>query len=82
MFVSDISCFDWLPNDLKSKFIFSTSSVYQDSKNLLVAINCFSENNFSDLNAMYNDFFNKLDYENIARSYLEVFIMVKSKYNN
>ena len=52
MFVSDINCFDWLPEDLKSEFIFSTSNVFEDSKkDILLAINSFSENNFNDLKA-------------------------------
>ena len=43
-----------------------------------MALNNFSENNFNDLKVSYPDFFNKLDYEYIAKSYLEVFTMVKS----
>ena len=80
IFVSNISCFDWLPKELRSEFIFSSSSVYQDSENLLMAIDHFSEKNFNDLKVSYPDFFNKLDYKNIARSYLEVFTMVKFNY--
>ena len=72
LFVSKLNCFDWLPNKIKSEFIFSKNFIEDDSKILLNAINNFNEININ-FKSNYPHFYKSLDYEYIAESYLKIF---------
>ena len=74
LFVTNLNCFDWLPKNLKSEFIFSTSIIKEDSKNLLKAVSDFKDiKDLNSLNIKYPNFFSSLDYSNIAKSYAKIF---------
>ena len=74
LFVTNLNCFDWLPKNLKSEFIFSTSIIKEDSKNILKAVSDFKDiKDLNSLNIKYPNFFSSLEYSNIAKSYAKIF---------
>lgn len=73
IFATNLKCFDWIPTELKSKFIFSSSNLTKDSYELIKAIENFDNNRKITLKKKYPQFYNSLDYCFIAKTYLKTF---------
>ena len=74
IFVTNLECFEWMPSRLKSKFIYSTNNIEKDALNLIRSIENFTRRDFDiSLKDIFPDFYNALDYKNIANTYLQVF---------
>ena len=73
IFATNLECFDWIPTELKSKFIFSSSNLTKDSYQLLNAIENFDNHRKLSLKKKYPQFYNSLDYYFIAKTYLKTF---------
>ena len=41
LFVTDLACFDWIPERMKSRFIYATSNVDIDAKKILNSLDNF-----------------------------------------
>ena len=73
IFATNLECFDWIPTELKSKFIFSSSNLTKDSYELINAIENFDNHRKLSLKKKYPQFYNSLDYHFIAKTYLKTF---------
>ena len=73
IFATNLECFDWLPSELKSRFIFSTSNLVQDSYKLIKAIENFEDKKDLSFKNKYTKFYNSLNYHFIAKSYMQIF---------
>ena len=78
LFVTPLSCFDWIPGEMKSKFIYSTSNVDIDAKKILSSLENFKElQNFNNTRVDFPYFFESLNYNKIVEAYLKVFKKIK-----
>ncbi len=78
LFATNLSCFDWIPDEMKSRFIFATYNVDIDSKKILNNLDNFKElQNFYKTKDNFPYFFESLNYNNIAKSYLKIFKKIK-----
>ena len=75
LFLTDLECFDWIPNEIKSNFLFSTSDAKKDARILTDALQKKSAK--KKLVSRVSSFYKSLDYVNIADSYLKVFQKIK-----
>lgn len=77
-FLSNLECFEWLPNSVKSKFLFSTFNLQKDSKIIIDALQNFDKQiNQNEILSKDSYFYKSLDYANIASAYLKIFQRVK-----
>lgn len=80
-FLSNLDCFNWLPIEIKSNFLFASFDLQEDSEKLINALKNISGQEIKDQILNEDSFFYKsLNYKNIADSYLKVFQKVKESY--
>lgn len=78
LFVTQLSCFDWLPSRMKSRFIFSTSDFDNDARIILSNLKNFRElQNLNKTKEKFPSFYKSLNYSNIAEEYLKIFKKIK-----
>ena len=74
LFLTKLDCLNWLPNDLKAKFVYSSGNLTNDVKILINEINNFKEDeDLKNYFIKYREFSNNLKYSYIAKSYFEIF---------
>ena len=79
IFVTNLECFDWIPSRLKSEFIYSTHNLIKDSLNLMTLVDNFKRKDFDiSLKEIFPDFYNALEYKNIANTYLGLFEKIQN----
>ena len=81
VFASSLDCYEWLTANLKLKFTFAKFDLKKDAKALIKLVKNYEHNNqLIEYKRNYPEFYEKLNFINIANKYLQIFEKIKNKF--